>query len=637
MFDKSFCCAGALALAASVPFAFSQTPTVRVPARIDDAQVATLEGNVHPLAQPQFDEGVVSANLPLERMMLVLQPTAAQKAALDTLVESQQDPNSSSYHQWLTPAGFGTRFGASDHDLSQVTAWLSSHGFEIDEIPAGRSLVLFSGSAGQVFDTFHTEMHRYRVSGTVHIANSQDPQIPAALAGIVRGVVSLHDFRRKSEMHQRSASEPKPEYSAGTTHYLFPADFAAIYDVNPLYGDGITGTGVLIAIAGRSNIKLSDVAAFRSLANLPANAPTVTAAGSDPGLVANDQAESTLDVEWSGAIAPAATVNLVIAGSTATTDGIDLAAAYIVNHALAPVLSVSYGSCEQEMGAAELAFYNNLWEQAASEGISVFVASGDAGAAGCSAGVDLAGTEQAVNGLCSSPYATCVGGTEFNEGSTPGEYWSQTNSAGNGSALGYIPEVVWNESAANGGSGLWASGGGASIVYPQPAWQSEVSGASAANGMRGVPDVALASADHDGAFVVTNGSRWIASGTSVAAPEFAALMALVIEKQRDAAQGNPNSTLYSMANGAHNPFHATPSGNNSVPGIRGFTATGASYNLATGLGSVDAAILVNHWGAGYAILPVPPGPARCSRFSLLAGCKPPLQSPLPLHGTAQTR
>ena len=292
-----------------------------------------------------------------------------------------------------------------------MTAWLSSHGFAIDEIAAGRNLIVFSGSAGQVSDTFHTELHRYRVNGDTHTANEQDPQIPTALAGVIRGVVSLHDFRRTSEMHERNAADPSPEYSAGSTHYMFPADFATIYDVNPLYEAGTTGTGVSIAIAGRSNIKLSDVAAFRSIANLPANTPTVTIMGVDPGLVANDQAESTLDVEWSGAVAPAATVNLVVAQSTAMTDGVDLAAAYIVNHAMAPVLSVSYGSCEQEMGTAELAFYNELWEQAASEGISVFVASGDAGAAGCSAGSDTVGTEQAVNGLCSSPYSTCVGGT----------------------------------------------------------------------------------------------------------------------------------------------------------------------------------------------------------------------------------
>jgi subtilase family serine protease len=336
---------------------------------------------------------------------------------------------------------------------------------------------------------------------------------------------------------------------------------------------------------------------------LAANSPTVVLAGADPGLVAKDQDESTLDVEWSGAVAPAATVKLVVGASTATTDGVDLAAAYIVNHASAPVVSLSYGSCEQEMGAAGLAFYNGLWEQAASQGMSVFVASGDAGAAGCSSATDVMGSGAAVNGLCSSPYSTCVGGTEFNEGSNSAQYWSTASSANYGSALGYIPEKVWNESAFTGGSGLWATGGGASGVYAQAAWQADLSGTSASSGMRAVPDVAVSAADHDGYFVVENGSYLIVSGTSAASPSFAGLMALVIDGQHGAAQGNANARLYSFTKFARSPFHATPSGNNSVPGAEGFTANGADYNLATGLGSVDGTLLVNGWAAASEILP----------------------------------
>jgi subtilase family serine protease len=227
--------------------------------------------------------------------------------------------------------------------------------------------------------------------------------------------------------------------------------------------------------------------------------------------------------------------------------------------------------------------------------MSVFVASGDAGAAGCSAATNTLGTQAAVNGLCTSPYATCVGGTEFNEGSNAARYWSAANSSGYGSALAYIPEEVWNESASNGGAGLWASGGGASVIYAQPAWQTDVDGAAAANGMRAAPDISLADADHDGYFVVENGSYWIASGTSAAAPSFAGIMALVAESQHGAPQGNANPRLYALANSTDDPFHPTPSGDNTVPGIAGFTAAGSTYNLATGLGSVDASLLVNDW------------------------------------------
>ncbi len=435
----------------------------------------------------------------------------------------------------------------------------------------------------------------------MHIANASNPQIPAALAGVVGGVVTLNDFRRTSmiasqiSLASKSEYSVGPEYSAGSTHNIFPADFATIYDLNPLYGAGTNGSGATIAVAGRSNITLSDVETFRSIAGLAANTPSVLLDGADPGLVSGDQSESTLDVEWSGAVAPLAAVNLVVAATTATTDGIDLASAYIVNHAIAPVVSVSYGSCEQEMGAAELAFYNGLWEQAASQGMSVFVASGDAGVAGCQQGNAVAGTSAAVNGLCSSPYATCVGGTEFNEGANAAQYWSATNSSAYGSALGYILEEVWNESALDGGTGLWASGGGASVAYAQPAWQQNASGTAAAGGMRAVPDVSLSAANHDGYFVVENGAFWVVSGTSVTAPSFAGIMALVAAKDDGKGQGSANPRLYALLSAVPDPFHRTRSGNNDVPAVEGFSADGATYNLATGLGSVDGAVLVNGW------------------------------------------
>lgn len=579
---------------------------------VDEKNLATLAGNVPLLARNEFDEGavdegVIGTNTRLDRMLLVLQSSAAQQAALDALVEAQQDPGSPQYQQWLTPAEFGARFGVDDQQLALVTAWLAAHGFAVEEISAGRRLIVFSGTAAQVSSAFHTELHRYRVDGIKHIANFSDPQIPAALAGVVGGVVTLSDFRRTSLIaSQKSfASKPEnsvgaeysvgPEYSAGSSHNIFPTDFATIYDLNALYSAGTTGSGAAIAIAGRSNINLSDVETFRFMTGLAANTPSVIVDGTNPGLVTGDQGESTLDVEWGGAVAPAAAINLVTAASTATTDGIDLASAYIVNHATAPVVSVSYGSCEQEMGAAELAFYNSLWEEAASQGMSVFVASGDAGAAGCQQGNSTSGTSAAVNGLCSSPFATCVGGTEFNEGTNTAQYWSASNSAAYGSALGYIPETVWNESALDGGTGLWASGGGASVVYAQPAWQQNLSGTAAVGSMRAVPDVSLSAANHDGYFMVEDNAYWVVSGTSVSAQAFAGIMALVTAKEDGKGQGSANPRLYGLSSAVPDAFHLIPSGNNTVPGVAGFSADDATYNLATGLGSVDGALLVNGW------------------------------------------
>jgi uncharacterized membrane protein len=590
-------------LVGSCVAAFAQAPNRLVKA-IDEDEVVTLTGNVHPMARPEFDQGVVSAGLRLEKMILHLEPSASQQAELEALVEAQHNPASPLYHQWLTPAQYGARFGASGGDLAQITAWLTAHGFTIDEIAASNRQILFSGTAAQVADAFHTEIHRYLVNGVSHIANAQDPQIPAALAGVVGGVVSLHDFRRNSAIRTRmleatpAGAGAAPQYSSGSVHYLYPADWATIYDLNSLYAAGTNGTGTSIAIVGRSNINLTDVANFRAAAALTANAPSVILANGNPGLVSGDQDESTLDVEWSGAIAPKATVKFVVAESTNTTDGIDLSAQYIVNNKTAPVMSTSYGSCEADMGSVELSFYNKLWQQAAAEGISSFVSSGDSGVAGCFSSTATSASSSGVNGLCSSTYSTCVGGTEFNEGSNTAQYWSTTNSVGNGSAKSYIPEKVWNESASDGGSGLLASGGGVSFVYSQPTWQAGVAGTSAANSMRAVPDVAMAAAGHDGYFVIENNQDYIFSGTSAASPTFAALMALLVESKGGTGVGNANTGLYPLVNAIKNPFHPTPTGNNSVPGVTGYSATGTTYNLATGLGSVDGALLVSAWGSG---------------------------------------
>ena len=569
----------------------------RIHGQIVESDVVTLTGNVHPQARAELDRGQIAPETPLDRMVLVLRPDAARQRALDRLTEAQQQPDSPLYHQWLTPAEYGSRFGASTGDLAKIRTWLEGHGFAVEPIPAGRQLILFSGTAAQVEEAFHARIHGFAVDGEQHIANVEDPQLPRALAPVVAGVLSLHDFRRVSSIRavKPAQSKPSPEYSQGSTQYLFPADFATIYDLNPLYAANKNGSGVSIAIVGRSNINLSDVQSFRSTAGLSANQPTVILDGANPGLVSGDQDESTLDVEWSGAVAPSAAVKFVVARSTQTSDGVDLSAQYIVNNKTAQVVSTSYGSCEAYMGSAELAFYNSLWQQAASEGISSFVSSGDSGAAGCNGGSSSSGSQAGVNGLCSSPYSTCVGGTEFNEGS--GSYWASANGAGGGSALSYIPEKVWNESASAGGSGLWSSGGGVSRAYTQPAWQQGVSGASS-NGMRAVPDVSLTAAGHDGYLICENGNWYIIAGTSAASPSYAGIMSVVVQKQGGAGQGNANPGLYRMLSASANPFHATPGGNNSVPGVAGFTASGASYNLATGLGSVDANLLVNGWAGG---------------------------------------
>jgi subtilase family serine protease len=600
--------------AVDAPNPLFMQPRDRITSFIDNNQRVTLHGNVHPLANARYDAGAVAPDFPMEHMLLTLLPDAAQQDALNQLLDAQHNPESAYYHQWLTPEQFAERFGVSETDTAQVVDWLQGHGMEVEEVTAGRRSVIFSGAAAQVEAAFHTQIRAYKVGEELHHANAKDPEIPAALVQVVGGVVSLHDFHSEPLHGQRRA--PAPDFSSGGSYYLAPADFAIIYDLAPLYQQSINGTGQSVAIVARSNIKLADVRQFRTVFGLPANDPQIIVNGADPGIFSSgEETEADLDVEWSGAVAKNASIKFVVSKSTNSSDGVDLSAQYIVNHNLAPVMSTSFGLCEASLGSSGNGFLNSLWQQAAAEGITVFVSSGDNGAAGCDRASAASATHgHGVNGLCSTPYSVCVGGTEFNDTSNPSLYWASSNTSGTqASAISYIPEVVWNESGP--GYGLWSGGGGASTVYAKPSWQAGTG--VPADGKRDVPDVSLTSAGHDGYLIYQEGGLYVVGGTSAASPSFAGVMALVVQHAA-ARQGNANTVFYSLASkqraGGASVFHDITSGNNSVPGQTGFSAT-AGYDQATGLGSIDASVLINHWSDGTP-LPTPAFHAALSSGSI---------------------
>ena len=592
-------------------------PRDRITSFVDDEQRVTLRGNRHPLALAQYDAGAVAPDYRMERMLLTLLPDAAQQESLNQFVDELHNPESPSYHQWLTPGQFAERFGVSEADTAQVAGWLQGHGMEVEEVTAGRRSIIFSGTAAQVQAAFHTQIHAYQIRGELHHANVKDPEIPAAFVQVLGGVVSLHDFN--SEPLHAFVRKPSPEFTSGGSHYLTPADFATIYDLAPLYQLSINGNGQSIAIVGRSNINLADVRQFRSMFGLPANDPQIIVNGSDPGTFSSgEETEADLDVEWSGAVAKNAAIKFVVSKSTNSSDGVDLSAQYIVNHNLAPVMSTSFGLCEAWLGSSGNSFLNSLWQQAAAQGITVLVSAGDNGAAGCdSPSASKATNGRGVNGLCSTPYSVCVGGTEFNDGSNPSLYWLSSNAAGTqASAVSYIPEVVWNESGP--GAGLWSTGGGTSTIYAKPSWQNG-SGVPA-DGKRDVPDVSLSAAGHDGYLIVQSGQLYVVGGTSAASPSFAGVMALVVQNAV-ARQGNANADFYPLAAkqraGGAAVFHDITTGNNTVPGQSGFSAT-TGYDQATGLGSIDASVLVSHWSDA-SIVPTFQATLSANSLSVTAG------------------
>jgi subtilase family serine protease len=231
-------------------------------AAIDTEERRLLTGHVHGLATPENDQGRAESSLELRSMTLVLKPSAEQQADLDAFLARQQDPSSPDYHRWLTPEQYADRFGFSADDLSRIATWLESQNLTVISVARGRNAILFSGPVRQVEKAFRTEIHRYKVNGELHFANSTDPSIPAALTGLVTAIHGLNDFRPQARLVRKATSN----YTSGVTgnHYLAPDDVAAIYDVKPLYNSGVDGAGQKIAIVGQSRINLDDIRQFRA-------------------------------------------------------------------------------------------------------------------------------------------------------------------------------------------------------------------------------------------------------------------------------------------------------------------------------------------------------------------------------------
>ncbi len=631
-------------LTASLPLA-AQTPIPRQRALIsqpaNDRQLVTLSGNTHPLARrPEFDRGAAPPDLPMQRMMLVLKRSAEQEAALARLMAEQQDSSSPNYHRWLTPVEFGERFGPAPQDIKAITDWLELHGFQVNEISNGRTYIEFSGNAAQVEGAFHTSIHGFEVERAQHWANVSDPQIPAALAPVVAGVATLHNFLSKPQLviskQKRTArfrsGVDRPHFTDGFGDYsLAPADYATIYNIKPLYNAGINGNGVNIAVLGRSNINLQDVASFRQVFNLPNNNPQLVINGPDPGnLGGGEEGEAVLDTTWAGAVAPNATVKFVISASTNSADGVDLSEAYAVNHNVGAVMTESFGSCEANYTQAQATSISNLAQQAAAEGITYTVSTGDNGSDGCDDPNSVYSATQpvSVNILASTPYNVAVGGTQFDDTNGGGPFWD----ASSGNALSYIPEDVWNENCNENSCfdnfSLWAGSGGVSMYFPKPSWQTGVTGIPN-DTHRHLPDVSLTAAIHDPYLLCIDGSCTPdifgnvnfaqIGGTSAAAPSFAGIMALVVQKT-GSRQGQADAVLYRLASTANfaqcNGSNLTPLpssgcifndvtvGTNAVPGEPNFGGPGETYDattgydMATGLGSVNAYNLVTKWSGG---------------------------------------
>ncbi len=530
-------------------FAASAQTVRRSPAitqRVDESSLVSLHGNVRPEANSGNDLGLVDDNLPLDHLLLQLKRPADTEQAAERFIESQQDPQSPNYHHWLSAAESGERFGTVEQDLDSVKQWLGSHGFKVNQVHPNGMLIDFSGTAGQVREAFHTEIHNLEVNGKSHIANMSDPRIPVALAPVVEGVVSLHDFMP----HTMAVPHANYTFTSGGYTYqaLVPGDLQTIYNFSPAYQAGYTGAGQTIVVLEDSDVySTSDFTTFRSTFGLSTQYPSgaltqVHPAGgtasncSDPG-VNSDDSEAEIDSQWASAAAPNATIEVASCADTRTNFGGFIALQNLLAEAQPPsIVSISYGESEAQNGASANAYINSLYQTAVMAGVSIFVAAGDEGAASSDAGATTATHGITVSAYASTVYNVAAGGTDFSDtySSTTSTYWSSKNAANYSSAESYIPEIPWNDSCAGqliattlgfattyGSSGLCdsatarsdgllsvagGSGGpsncatgspsqsgvasGSCQGYTKPSWQAGLYG-NPSDGVRDIPDVSM--------------------------------------------------------------------------------------------------------------------------------------------------
>jgi subtilase family serine protease len=540
----------ALLLVSLAPgYAQSRAPShALISEQINEADLVTLAGNTRPEVQFARDLGPVPDNLQMSHMYLQMKMSPAQEADIEALIARLHDPSASAYHQWLSLAEIEDRFAPSREDIHAISTWLELHGFIVNVVYPANGVIDFSGPAGSIREAFHTAIDTIEVNGVRHIANVRDPQIPAALAPAVYGVISMNDFRPHANV------QPRRQFNTGDPDLPFavvPGDLATIYDINPVFKAGFTGKHQTIVVVEDSNIfSPADWTRFRhafglesrfhlgSLAQIHPQPSTTSLAGRtcmDPG-VNPDDVEAEVDAEWSSAAAPNAAIVVASCADTNTNFGGFIAIENLLTRVAPPpgIISISYGQSESLDGASFNAYINGLYRLAVMRGVSVYVAAGDAGADTTDQFALAAVSGLNVSGFATTQYNVAVGGTDFadtflNQNST---YWNATNRPFFVSAKSYIPEIPWNDSCAGrlastfGGFaapygangfcnspkgeeflGVAAGSGGASscfsgapatsgIVggsckgYPKPAYQYLVAGIPQ-DGVRDIPDITM--------------------------------------------------------------------------------------------------------------------------------------------------
>lgn len=484
---------------------------------------------------------------------------------LDRLIVSQNDPNSSLYHSYITPQEFTQRFGPTQSTIDAVEAYLRSQKLDVGTVSSNHLLIQASGSVQNVEQAFNVRISDYAMDGRTIYAPTDEPSVPASLAGMILNVSGLDNIARYHRSSQPLAgAKPRPGPSGGLT----PGEIRTAYDINPLISGGTNGSGQTVGIFELDGYKASDVNAYLNYYGLGSprySNVLVDGATNTPGQAA---VEVELDMELVSAVAPGAAQKIYI-GQNNTTGVNDLYNRIVTDNS-AKVVSISWGLCEAATGDAEIATLHNIFKQGAAQGQAFFAASGDFGA------YDCGDNNLAVDSPADDPYVVGVGGTTL-------------HTASDGT---YRNESAWScatcTQRSQNGTG---SGGGISAYFARPSYQS---GPNLTNQNREVPDVSANADPKTGYSVyctVTDAgcprSGWIVvGGTSAAAPLWAGIAADT--NQYLAAQGKPtlgsaSAQLYRLYNTSQSyaPYHDITTGSNLY-----YDAT-QGYDTASGIGTPD--------------------------------------------------
>ena len=547
-----------------------------------------LSGNHSLLAEAFSPLGNAALDAPL-RMQIRF--ALRDQAALVQLLVDQQNPASKNFHKWLKTGEFSRRFGPASSEVKAVEQWLEAQGFMITSRAPG--YLGFSGNVAQTQNTFDVRIARFG-DGSAY-GNTADPVVPRQLADVIGAIVGMDNmvravpqFRRVSRSStgyetvapargklstpsapdRSAANSAAPQYLIGNFQAFGPGDMRSFY--GQTVGAGRDGSGDCIAIVGTSDFFDATASTFTSQFGLPPISYTRVLHGPNPGILPDDSLEAELDLQWTHAAAPGASIvfhygsDLIAAISGAVSDN------------TCGAINISFALCGPSQSLITNTVHG-LFLQAAAQGQSVFVSSGDQGAAGLSVSGDLCidSFSRSVNELSADPNVTSVGGTQFNP----------TFFGGNNT--GHVPEDVWDDASG-------ATGGGASEFFAKPGYQT---GAGVPDdGARDVPDISLiASPNSPGVFwadETSGGPKVICclGGTSLSAPLWAGYSRVIAQLSGTTRLGNLNPMIYDLANTQTKfnflGFRDVTIGDNHFNGVAGFSA-GSGYDQSTGWGTID--------------------------------------------------